>query len=67
MWSSQATYATAEETLDPLTHRAGPGMELASWSCRDVSNLIASQWELRLLLTFTEHVSQFMACGKNIY
>ena len=46
MWSSwardqiQATvvaYTAAVAGLGPLTHCAGPGIELASWLCRDAT------------------------------
>ena len=44
------TYTTAVATLAPLTHCARPGIELASWRCRDTTNPIAPQQELQLFL-----------------
>ena len=40
-----ATYTAAAAMLDPLTHCAGPGIEPASWCCRDTSDPISPQQE----------------------
>ena len=42
-----ATYAAAVATLDPSTRCAGPGMEPASWHCRDTADPVASQQKLQ--------------------
>jgi len=42
--------ASAVATLDPLTHCAGPGIELVSWYCREATDLFVPQWELHGLL-----------------
>ena len=36
--------------LDPLTHCAGPGIEPASWHCRDATDPRVPQWELQFFL-----------------
>ena len=41
-----ATYAAAVALLDPLTHRASPGIEPASWHSQDAASLFVPQWEL---------------------
>jgi len=56
VWSSWArdqirdsvvTYAAAAATQDPLTHCAKPGIELASWQCRDSTDPVAPWQELQ--------------------
>ena len=42
--------AAAAAMPDPLTHWAWPGIEPASWHCRDAANPLAPQWELHCLL-----------------
>ena len=55
IWRSQArgqirvavvTSAIAGATPDSLAHCAGPGIEPASWGCRDAVDPVAPQWEL---------------------
>ena len=41
------TYTITVAAPDPLTHCARPGMEPASWGCRDSTNAIAPQQELQ--------------------
>ena len=38
--------------LDPLTHRAGPGMQPVSWCCRDATDAVVPWQELREVLIF---------------
>ena len=38
--------APSVATLDRLTYCAGPGIESASWCCRDAADPVAPQWEL---------------------
>ena len=52
IWSSRArdqiraaAVTTAAATPDPLTHRAGPGSQPASWHCRDTTDPAAPQRE----------------------
>ena len=41
-----ATYTAAGAMLDPLTRRSRPGIEPASWFCRDAVNPAAPQGDL---------------------
>ena len=45
------TDAEAVAPLDPLTHCAGQGIELASWRCRDTADPIVPQRELLFLIS----------------
>ena len=40
-----STFTTATAMLNPLAHFVGPGIEPASWRCRDT---VAPQWELQV-------------------
>ena len=44
------THATVATRPDPPTHCTGPGIEPASWRCRDDANAIAPQQELPVVL-----------------
>ena len=53
------THATAMATPDPITHRAGLGIEPVSWCCSEPANPIAPQQELLKLLSLrvTRHTA----------
>ena len=43
--AAAVTFAAAVAPQDPLTHSAGPGIEPASWQCKDITNLVAPKQE----------------------
>ena len=61
MWTSQARdqiRAAAVAMPDVLNNCAGPGMEPASWHCRDTTNCIVPQQELLNFLLIMSTLDQ---------
>ena len=46
----------AAATLDPLTRCASLGIKSVSWCCRDTTEPIAPQWELRSILYIVVYI-----------
>ena len=49
IWARAVTYTTTVAMPDPSTHCVGPGMETASWCCRNAADLLHHSGNSRLL------------------